>query len=497
MTAEGDAVDSGSGRADRHRMGAWYTPSELVAHVLDETIEPLLAERATPLGLRVLDPACGDGRFLVAVARRVAARYGVGFTEAAACVEGVDIDSGALAAARDALGPGARLQRADALTHPWELGAYDAVVTNPPFLGQLERDTTRGGRSSWGGGPYADAAAVFLALAMQLVRPRGGRVGLVLPQAVLATRDAGPIRSLVARQSRMGSLWIAREPVFDADVATCIATFVLGESPGPIERSVGLGFTRLSPVTGTDLAGRATWSHLIADVIGIPAVEPRGTGVVGERATATAGFREQYYGIASHVADVGPGVPLITTGLIDPGHCHWGQRRVRFNRRHYTAPRVDVDALEAADARLGRWARQRLVPKVVVATQTAVIEAAVDAEGAWFPSVPVISVEPSVPSDVWAIAAALTSPVVSAYAAARYAGAGLSPTSFRLSANQVLDLPLPPAPWPEATDRFRRGDLAGCGRALCALEDAGDEVYEWWWERIRRRTTGGSRPDAG
>ena len=84
-------------------MGAWYTPAELVAHVLDETVDPLLAERPTPLGLRVLDPACGDGRFLVAVAQRVAARYGLSFTEATAYVEGVDIDSTALAAARSAL----------------------------------------------------------------------------------------------------------------------------------------------------------------------------------------------------------------------------------------------------------------------------------------------------------------------------------------------------------------------------------------------------------
>jgi hypothetical protein len=218
--------------------------------------------------------------------------------------------------------------------------------------------------------------------------------------------------------------------------------------------------------------------------------------VVGERATATAGFRDQYYGIAPHVADEGPGAPLITAGLIDPGCCHWGKRRVRFNRTDYIAPRVDIDALERAEPRLGLWARRRLVPKVVVATQTSVIEAAVDADGGWFPSVPVISVEPSAPDDVWALGAALSSPVVAAFAAARYAGAGLSPNALKLSANQVLELPLPPAPWGAATDRFRRGDLAGCGRVLCELEDAGPDVFAWWWERVRRRTSGASPPDA-
>lgn len=496
MTAKGEASGDGSQRPNRHRFGAWYTPAALVDHVLERTLEPLLAERRSAGGLRVLDPACGDGRFLVAAARRVAARYGLGFAEAAACVEGVDVDRGAVGEARRALGPTARLHVADALDHPWELGAYDAVVTNPPFLGQLDRDTTRGGRSRWGGGPYADTAAVFLALAVRLARSQGGRVGLVLPQAVLATRDAGPIRVQVARQSRLTSLWLAREPVFDASVATCIATFVLGEAPGPIERSAGLDFTPLSPIAGVDLADRPTWSHLVADLMGIPAAEPRGTAMVGERATATAGFRDHYYGIAAHVADDGPGAPLITAGLIDPGCCHWGERRVRFNRTDYVAPRVDIDGLERADPRLGLWARRRLVPKVVVATQTSVIEVAVDAEGVWFPSVPVISVEPSAPDDVWALGAALSSPVVAAFAAARYAGAGLSPTALRLSANQVLALPLPPAPWAAATDLFRRGDLAGCGRALCELEDADPDVFEWWWERVRRRTSGGSHPDA-
>jgi hypothetical protein len=369
-------------------------------------------------------------------------------------------------------------------------------VTNPPFLGQLDRETTRGGRSSWGGGPYADAAAVFLALATRLARRDGGRVGLVLPQAVLATRDAGPIRTEVAADNRLVSLWLAGEPVFDANVATCIATFVRGQRPGLVERRVGLAFTAVAPVSGADLAARPTWSHLIADLIGIPFAEPRGTNVVGDRATATAGFRDEYYGIAAHVSDGGPGAPLITAGLIDPGCCHWGERRARFNGRAYDAPRVDIAALEQTAPRLGQWARRRLVPKVVVATQTAVLEAAVDESGTWFPSVPVISVEPTAAADAWALGAALSSPVLAAYAAARYAGAGRSPTALKLSANQVLELPLPPATWTEATELFRRGDLAGCGRALCALEGASADVYDWWWDRVRRRGPIGSRPGA-
>ena len=46
--------------------GAWYTPPALVDHVLDTVLDPVLAGRPSGDGLRILDPACGDGRFLVA-----------------------------------------------------------------------------------------------------------------------------------------------------------------------------------------------------------------------------------------------------------------------------------------------------------------------------------------------------------------------------------------------------------------------------------------------
>ncbi|GFG53373.1 restriction endonuclease [Mycolicibacterium agri] len=65
---------------ERKKSGSYYTPSELIALVLDETLDPLIDEAmraADPeqalLNLTVLDPACGSGHFVVAAARRVAA----------------------------------------------------------------------------------------------------------------------------------------------------------------------------------------------------------------------------------------------------------------------------------------------------------------------------------------------------------------------------------------------------------------------------------------
>jgi hypothetical protein len=64
---------------DRKKSGSYYTPSELIALVLDEALNPLIdeaARSASPeqalLALAVIDPACGSGHFVVAAARRIA-----------------------------------------------------------------------------------------------------------------------------------------------------------------------------------------------------------------------------------------------------------------------------------------------------------------------------------------------------------------------------------------------------------------------------------------
>jgi hypothetical protein len=66
---------------DRKTTGSYYTPTSLIDCVLDSALDPLLDEaeqtdtpEASLLALTVCDPACGSGHFLVAAARRIAAR---------------------------------------------------------------------------------------------------------------------------------------------------------------------------------------------------------------------------------------------------------------------------------------------------------------------------------------------------------------------------------------------------------------------------------------
>ena len=71
----------GAAGAERKLTGSYYTPESLISRLLDEALDPILdeAERAPDpeqalLGLRVLDPACGSGHFLISAAHRIAGR---------------------------------------------------------------------------------------------------------------------------------------------------------------------------------------------------------------------------------------------------------------------------------------------------------------------------------------------------------------------------------------------------------------------------------------
>lgn len=111
---------------DRKKSGSYYTPSGLIALVLDEALDPLIDEavRANApeqalLELTVIDPACGSGHFVVAAARRIAtalAAVRIGDTEPTPaalraatadvierCVYGVDLNDLAIEITKVAL----------------------------------------------------------------------------------------------------------------------------------------------------------------------------------------------------------------------------------------------------------------------------------------------------------------------------------------------------------------------------------------------------------
>jgi hypothetical protein len=78
----GDANSAKAKGSQRKLTGSYYTPAELVHELIQSALEPVMAQavKANPadprralLNLKILDPACGSGHFLLAAARRLAA----------------------------------------------------------------------------------------------------------------------------------------------------------------------------------------------------------------------------------------------------------------------------------------------------------------------------------------------------------------------------------------------------------------------------------------
>src|SRR5262249_7063898 len=66
---------------ERKTTGSYYTPTSLITCLLDSALDPVLDEAAKKhdaeqalLALKVCDPACGSGHFLIAAAHRIAKR---------------------------------------------------------------------------------------------------------------------------------------------------------------------------------------------------------------------------------------------------------------------------------------------------------------------------------------------------------------------------------------------------------------------------------------
>lgn len=470
---------------ERRSSGLHVTPRWVADHLVARALEAVGTGRAPA---SVCDPACGGGAFLVAAAR---ALYDRGVPRAEVVRErlwGADIDPVGLAAAEAALAlwsggevpapgrlvVGDPLHRGATLWPDSPADGFDLVVGNPPFQTQLGRATARPPavrrrlRERFGPAlrAYTDTAWLFLLLGCQLARP-GGRVVLVQPDSLVAARDATAVRDAVDDAADLLDLWVDDRQVFAASVRVCAPILQvrrLAAAGGGQDRSApGAGGAAQRPAR----AHRPSrWRDLLAGATGVPAVELAASADrLGDRAALAAGFRDEYYGLAELVCEAGPDGPgpgqaaLVTAGVVDWGSASWGQRPVRFAKRSWAAPVVDLARLEAdGTAAARRWVERTRGPKLVVATQTRVVEVAVDESGDWVPSVPAIAVVPRCPSDLWPLAAALAAPAATAWLLRRAPGAALSRGALKIAAGDLADLPLPghAAAWEAATSAFRQ-----------------------------------------
>ena len=197
----------------RKRAGAWFTPRELADPTALRTLQPLAScERP----LRIVDPACGGGAFLLAALR---ARLLAGAC-AREVVErelfGVDLDPTAAQLAawtlREACGDNApAIEAIESHVHAGDGlrafgdGTFDAVVGNPPWEtlqhghGLAAAKDARGANTplragfQFAGRGKLFTYRLFVERALLLLRS-GGRLGLLVPASLYFDRDARPLR---------------------------------------------------------------------------------------------------------------------------------------------------------------------------------------------------------------------------------------------------------------------------------------------------------------
>lgn len=163
-------LDSGAKGNDRKTSGSYYTPDSLVETLLDSALDPVLQTAEDGAGtsedkvdaildLRVIDPACGSGHFLLGAARRMADRVaklrnedaGKEETQAALrdvvsrCIHGVDRNPMAVELAKVALwiesvSPGqplgfldANIRCGDALLGVFDLAALEEGIPDEAY----------------------------------------------------------------------------------------------------------------------------------------------------------------------------------------------------------------------------------------------------------------------------------------------------------------------------------------------------------------------------
>ena len=219
---------------ERKKRGHFSTPRLLVEKILDAcgyTPENDLTQ------VRVLDPACGSGNFLIEAARRLQAfsiRAGLSPKGCASLFKrnlwGIDQDpiSCFLAemhlqtiihssTSRTVPFTSLHIHQADSLVLPWEPGV-DLFIANPPYLAAKNNDLSGYQFAQQRG--QADSYLLFLNLALQVVRP-GGWIGLVLPDPLLARANAARERARLLEETTLYHLWHFSD-VFAAEVGAVV-----------------------------------------------------------------------------------------------------------------------------------------------------------------------------------------------------------------------------------------------------------------------------------
>ena len=125
-------------------------------------------------------------------------------------------------------------------------------------------------------------------------------------ESLLAADGASALRRQISCRSTIESLWVAGEKVFSANVLTCAWSSGPVKKPDQLHQTVrGSTFESLPELemAMSEVAEIGTWGPLIADTFGVPLVQLKSSARLGDVLSASADFRDQYYGLEPFVTE--------------------------------------------------------------------------------------------------------------------------------------------------------------------------------------------------
>jgi N-6 DNA Methylase len=367
------------GTAQRKTDGVFYTPDRIVRYIVDHTLGAYLRDHEAALShqdylaflrsIRVLDPACGAGAFLVHVFDVLLAehrRAGAGLNPRRILREniyGVDLNAESVQLTKHVLGLrsgiGAGLPSAldgtiksgnslvdEAFRWPEQYpevmaaGGFDVIVGNPPYVNAR---TMRQADKSYLRARYPrlrgafDLYVAFLLRGQQLLKEHG-RYGWIVPNKFLVADYARPARDFLAKTSRTTVIDISTQGVFSRVGVYPVILF--GQRGG----------------TGGQITAR------------IPGSCWRTLAERGFRINAgTTGFAA--HAIKGLLNEDRRGIPFAVSGSVD--RYALDTSSVRYLKHRYTHPHVELGSPAVAASKYRFW----LAPKIVIAGLTRRIEA--------------------------------------------------------------------------------------------------------------------------
>lgn len=260
---------------------------------------------------------------------------------------------------------------------------FDAVIGNPPFVNVQHvpprlKQAYNVLQPQLGG--TADMAARFMARGLELTRD-GGRLGLVQPRTTLNTPSLDSWRAAPGRGFVPALVYVPGSAMLFPGAAVFVCLLVLAQDAGKARLARG-SIPRAKGWPRARIGGANWWAALLAALAGkrgTPALEGTPLGQLVQLAASM--ITSDAYDALPFLADNsrGRGFKLITTGLIDPGQCLWGQRACRYLGRDYRHPRITPGPglTRSLERRLALAAR----PKLLIAGLSKRLECFVDGRG--------------------------------------------------------------------------------------------------------------------